>query len=471
MWSLLRLLRSLSLSLMSIGESGGRPGQYERYVLALGWLPQLVYDEACPDGPRPNPRLVHRMDRLPPDGYALTRLSVHGLWPEYDRTHYPHGWPQYCMRDDASGCADVSEDDYQCGLLTSTLSSFNTSELWQRSAMSYAWTTNAAAHQWRKHGTCTPYSQFQYFDTIESVREAIGARSGSAMIRQVAAAAGRHAPLRLNVSAAEVRGAFAADTGYPPVLRCSAGCLLAEVRIGLLAAGTLRPRAGHGVALDHSDDSCAACDNVALIPWKGCPRHPPPPASPPAVPAPPLPPRPPAVPPSPPYQPPSPPSSPSPPSPPAPPLAPPSPPEPPAPPGRPPHTPPLPRAPAPGGAEVAATVTLSSVGALVLIAAAVALVVRFCYRRRYARLDGEGTRTARAAPATAVADPPSPGGTSTAGGYDGHNGGGSEMGTTPIKASSRTAAAPGTDGLPREVLPEQVVSTSHLVVDDSEIVD
>ena len=155
--------------------------------MALSWLPQLMLDDYCPTGKDPSAPLVAAVEALKPDHYALTSLSVHGLWPEFDESHAPYGWPQYCMRDDTAGCADVSEDDPRCGLLQSTRTSFNTSELWQRTALPFAYDRRFAQHEWRRHGTCTPFTQLAYFDAVEDTREALNARGGMAAVRRAIA--------------------------------------------------------------------------------------------------------------------------------------------------------------------------------------------------------------------------------------------------------------------------------------------
>ena len=465
----------------SDGESGATPGRYERWVMAFHWLPQKVLDEACPSGSAPNAQLVAAMDASEKNGsqYARTRLSVHGLWPEYDASHR-RSWPQYCMRDDAAGCADPDEDDPRCGLLRSTRAAFNTSELWQRSALTFAWGgPSVAAHEWRRHGTCTPYSQMQYFDLIESTREALGAGGGAAAVRAAAADAALASPARHNVSAAALRAAFAAQTGQPAVLRCAAECSVSQVWVGLLAAPpTLRPRAVRGAALDAALDSCATagCDNVTFIPWRGCPLLPPPPAQPPAAPAPPAPPPPPMLPPAPPLTPPSPPSSPAPPWPPTPPHLPPCPPAP-----QPPPPTQLPASPLPspplvpaatdsgnGGVSTEAAISLSSAGGLALAAVVLLGALRVIRHRLYRRLgrDEDGS-SRRSAPAAATAEPPSPQAVETDGASDRFGGGAVEMaspvGWTP---SPRTAVrqqlwASATPGARSDV-------TCDFVVDDND---
>ena len=34
---------------MLVGESGAAAGNYESYVLALAWMPQIVLDQYCPE--------------------------------------------------------------------------------------------------------------------------------------------------------------------------------------------------------------------------------------------------------------------------------------------------------------------------------------------------------------------------------------------------------------------------------------
>ena len=469
--------------------------------MAFHWMPQLVLDEACPSGSRPNTMLVSEFDAgKHADAYAHSRLSVHGLWPEYDSTHSPRGWPQYCMRDDQAGCTDVNEDDPRCGLLPSTLAAFNTSELWQRSAAQYAWSKpSVATHEWRRHGTCTPYSQLQYFDIIDSTREAINAGSGAAAVHAAASAAAAAAPARHNVSAASLRSAFATQTGQPAVLQCAADCHVSQVWVGLLAAPpTLRPRAVKGARIDAASDSCAAarCDGVTFAPWQGCPRLPAPPTRPPRAPEPPASPLPPVPPPTPPLLPPLPPSSPSPPSPPGPPILPPSPPAHPTP--RPPPPELLPPCPLPtrpqvppdamaggsegGGMSQGGGIALSTAAALALCALVLLAALRVCRRRMYGRLlhDENASIPRRSAPTPTVAEP---GWMQSSGSH--HQGSAAEVGSEEgIEATRVMSPAVGWTPSPctaaREMLvqrpapaspPTGEVTCENLVVDDSEIVD
>ena len=266
--------------------TGVEPGAYERYVFALFWTPRWAMNEACPTGNKPDSFLVSILNSLPPNASALTGLTIHGLWPEYDATHAPLLWPEYCNR---PGCHDPSEQDPRCALRPATATAFNTSVLWHSTAFALAWSPGFAAHEWRRHGSCTPstWDQLQFFDNLHAVYESIEAGAGGAAVRHAAAATPTG-----TTRAADLRAAFAQQTGFPPVLRCAPQtCDITEVRIGLAAAQpTLRPSAVAGVAIEAIDDdkACNTCDEVRFVRWNGCPPAPSPP--PPSAPTPPYPP-------------------------------------------------------------------------------------------------------------------------------------------------------------------------------------
>ena len=145
------------------GEVGAQPSMYEHYVLATAWQPQLSF-EACPAGSHPNFALVAATNLLPPDSQALSGLSLHGLWPEYTPSeHGPYTWPEFCVNHgfNFSACASAAVTDSRCSRISSAAAgSFNVSGRWQQWALGYAW-SNMAAHEWTRHGSCTPWSELE----------------------------------------------------------------------------------------------------------------------------------------------------------------------------------------------------------------------------------------------------------------------------------------------------------------------
>lgn len=296
---------------MSAGETGAATRTFEHYVLALQWQPQWSFT-SCPSNWSPCASLVNATNLLPDNAYAFRGLSLHGLWPEYDQSVGRHGdfqWPEYCDRSDFnySTCTPrmtgraappIEELRTPCTQVSREVRDAYVVE-WQRYALSYAWRDGVAAHEWARHGSCTAWPQLTYFERAEELMASLELGAGASWIRLHAAQApggeAEHAPDGEG-SAAELRAAFAEDTGAPPRLKCADGCFLSEVWLGVRAL----PRAltplmgrGNGVAFRNGSgvDTCASrgCERLTLRRWRGCP--PPPPAAPPRPMTPPSPPR------------------------------------------------------------------------------------------------------------------------------------------------------------------------------------
>eukprot|EP00931_Biecheleriopsis_adriatica_P017253 TRINITY_DN12425_c0_g1_i2.p1 TRINITY_DN12425_c0_g1~~TRINITY_DN12425_c0_g1_i2.p1 ORF type:complete len:226 (+),score=15.21 TRINITY_DN12425_c0_g1_i2:52-729(+) len=117
------------------GCNGAEPGTFQRWVFAFEWQPTWAYDH-CLDGHSP------LEGHLKNDSFATSHLSIHGLWPEY----FPSGpnnslWPQFCTGAgvDFTDCNPPLAA--KCKTSPATTSRYNTSQLWQQSAMEYAWGT------------------------------------------------------------------------------------------------------------------------------------------------------------------------------------------------------------------------------------------------------------------------------------------------------------------------------------------
>ena len=123
-----RMLRATILALLLFGPlaaraEGGRPGDFDYYVLALSWTPSWC---ALEGDAREAPECAAGQGR---------GFSLHGLWPQHKR-----GWPSDCRtaarpptRGQTAAMADVMGS---AGL---------------------------AFHQWRKHGSCSGLDPAGYF--------------------------------------------------------------------------------------------------------------------------------------------------------------------------------------------------------------------------------------------------------------------------------------------------------------------
>lgn len=131
----MRLLFALILSLLAlpVWADGEKAGEFDYYVLSLGWSPGWCAREGDARGDdQCDPRHDH--------GFTL-----HGLWPQYES-----GWPSYCRniaRDPTRSQTDAMMDIMGSGGL--------------------AW------HQWKKHGRCTGLSAQEYFAASRQTYEII----------------------------------------------------------------------------------------------------------------------------------------------------------------------------------------------------------------------------------------------------------------------------------------------------------
>ncbi len=114
--------------------AGGRPGDFDFYVLSLSWSPSWCESDDDADGS---------------DQCAAGRkfaFVVHGLWPQYDR-----GWPDFCT--------DARRDRPSWDAVRSMLDIMPDPGL--------------VRHEWAKHGTCSGLSSADYLKTVRAAREAI----------------------------------------------------------------------------------------------------------------------------------------------------------------------------------------------------------------------------------------------------------------------------------------------------------
>ena len=256
---------------MSAGLSGPPPADYTSYVLALEWQPQWSL-RACPGSASADPRLIEAMAGSL-GAWARQNLSLHGLWPEYTNAsaHAGWRWPQWCnaSRLDYRVC-EREEGLDGCQPTEQALADYNVSGRWQSWAIEYAF-GSLAAHEWSKHGSCSPSAeqqpaQLEYWSWQEEAVRVAAAGHGSRLVSASAGGAVRRADLL---------AAFERDTGGRAVaLRCEDACRLSQVWLGFRAEpATLRPLLDPDHAVAVSGGSCGQCVAVAIAAWSGCPRR------------------------------------------------------------------------------------------------------------------------------------------------------------------------------------------------------
>lgn len=120
------------------GSGGGprgdsRPGNFAFYVLSLSWVPGFCSVGGGDDKGRDQCRRG-----------ADTGFTVHGLWPQFD-----HGFPSDCRgnTNPPRAALDSSNGVYP--------------------------DEGLARYEWRKHGTCSGLSPFEYFSAARGARDAV----------------------------------------------------------------------------------------------------------------------------------------------------------------------------------------------------------------------------------------------------------------------------------------------------------
>lgn len=115
-------------------RKGATPGDFDFYVLALSWSPGFCALRDADDRPKEQCAPGKRL------GFV-----VHGLWPQYEE-----GYPT------------------QCGITTRGPS---------RAALEIAATIypeeHLAAHQWRRHGSCSGKAPTEYFTAVKTARDKV----------------------------------------------------------------------------------------------------------------------------------------------------------------------------------------------------------------------------------------------------------------------------------------------------------
>lgn len=123
--------------------NGMPSGNFSVYLLALEWLP-----EYC--------RTAKNYDCAKLRGsYTATHLGIHGLWPEYYRAS-PTSF-QYCIN---------SPGGYYFKRKAISQETWN-----EYVVLAPVGSMRLAAHEWKKHGTCSGLTQEQYFK--KTVNEAM----------------------------------------------------------------------------------------------------------------------------------------------------------------------------------------------------------------------------------------------------------------------------------------------------------
>ena len=139
------------------GDSNAESGNFDYYAFEQSWSPEYCHG----NNKARNSKQCRNID----GSWRSWNLTVHGLWPNYDRGNRkrPKGklWPQYCK--DSPACPNGSACDLKRGGLPAGLV-----QQYDR----YTPSRKLQNHEWRKHGTCSGLSQAAYIrETLKTAAQ------------------------------------------------------------------------------------------------------------------------------------------------------------------------------------------------------------------------------------------------------------------------------------------------------------
>jgi len=127
------------------GKPWGQAGQFDFYVFEQSWPAQFCNGKTFPGCKNPT-------------DFMRTRLTIHGLWPNYNKSDQGHMWPQCCQSAYGPNVNPQVVKQYMNDLQTywpneqdPNPASPYSNTLWQ--------------HEWAKHGTCAGSEQATYFSS------------------------------------------------------------------------------------------------------------------------------------------------------------------------------------------------------------------------------------------------------------------------------------------------------------------
>lgn len=125
----------------SFAKNKPQSGDFDYYVFAQSWYPSF-----CCSGPK------GECENLSP--FMQKNLSPHGLWPNKNNIYSAAKQPSYCEH--SKGCESIES----CSLDSRKVNEERFHEIKMMMPL------NLIKHEWKKHGTCSNYSQAKYFKNI-----------------------------------------------------------------------------------------------------------------------------------------------------------------------------------------------------------------------------------------------------------------------------------------------------------------
>lgn len=236
-------------------KTGAPAGDFDSWVLALEWQPAWN-SEDCSQGTK---REV--VGHTASNSYAASHLSLHGIWPQYSGVRNADGYPQFCQG--PFGNFTICATDLGapvCRPNSSAVKQFNTSGLWQKFALEYAW-NGLALHEWAKHGSCSAWSDADYFQAQAAAFQRVE------MLNQTAILQGH---IGKNVSLAMLESGFKTKAFF----RCDK-CILQDVWLMMSADEVTKKPKDFIDIVSVERESCTECGEILVQSAIPCPPRPP----------------------------------------------------------------------------------------------------------------------------------------------------------------------------------------------------
>jgi len=135
------------------GSDFGSSGDFDFYVFQQTWPAEFCNDQSYAGCEHPTP-------------YMQSNLTLHGLWPNYEKSIQGHWWPQCCQSQYGPEINQTAVN-----LLSVPLHMFWPDEKnpdWPNYISSEFWD-----HEWGKHGTCSGLDDYDYLWQAISVHEVL----------------------------------------------------------------------------------------------------------------------------------------------------------------------------------------------------------------------------------------------------------------------------------------------------------
>jgi ribonuclease T2 len=236
-------LRTTALAILGLCATAATQAATENYVFSVSWEPAFCETHAS------KPECQAETS----SSFAANNFSLHGLWPQPESKQYC-GVSSTYINDDKNG---------QWNLLPAVVLNSSTETLLQTDmpgTMSYL-----ERHEWIKHGTCSGYSQQNYFAPALSM---LGGVNGGNLAAEVRSDIGYEVPLSYLKSAARQDYGSMADSAIEYLCTSISGYqYLTEIRFHLALPSPLPGSLQPSYLVKPTSASSGLCGSYVVIDW------------------------------------------------------------------------------------------------------------------------------------------------------------------------------------------------------------